>query len=106
MPRKTWLPPVDSGKPLDVADLSDMIPGPDPRFQTHGPGCRCGDGGCPWYRGERAREIYRDEMTPQQRQEADSMFAEAMRTPIEWQIRDSLLQAARPRRGWLGWFRR
>lgn len=45
-------------------------------------------------------------MTPQQRQEADEMYVEAMRSPQEWQLRASILEAMRPRRGWMGWFRR
>ena len=104
MSRKPWLPPLDSSKPLDVADLSDMVPGPDPAYQTHGPGCQCGDMGCPWYRGERAAKIYRN-LSAEDRRRMDNDFVEAMREPYEWQMIEAARAAMRPRRGWLGWFR-
>ena len=50
----------------DIGDLDYAVPGPDERFQSHGPGCGCGDLDCPWYKGEVARREY-EAQTPEQR---------------------------------------
>lgn len=44
----------------DLADLDYAVEGPDPRFQSHGPDCRCGDLDCPWFRGRHAAHVYRE----------------------------------------------
>ena len=64
-------------KPLDLADLDYAVEGPDRRFQDHGPGCRCGDLDCPWFRGMHAAHVYREQWGQQQRLEswADAVIA-------------------------------
>lgn len=88
MKRKMWVPPLDRNKPLDVADLDHIVPGPDPKYQTHGPGCTCGEVDCPWYRGEQAARIYRN-LPRDVRQRVDQEFIEAMRSTTEWQMIDA-----------------
>ena len=72
---------VTHGRRVDMADLDYAVEGPDRRFQGHGPGCRCGDIDCPWYRGERAAHVYREEMTSSERLADYAQVVEAFRSP-------------------------
>ena len=51
----------------DLGDLDYAVAGPDQRFQDHGPGCRCGDLACPWYRGMQAARVYREQWSQDER---------------------------------------
>ena len=51
----------------DLGDLDYAVAGPDARYQDHGPGCRCGNLECPWYRGMVAARRYRQEWSQEER---------------------------------------
>jgi hypothetical protein len=63
----------------DIGDLDYEIPGPDPRFQSHGPGCNCGDVECPWYAGELAHHRWHGEWSDARKALAKREAAEALR---------------------------
>lgn len=69
-------------KPIDLADLDYAVEGPDQRFQTHGPGCRCGDIECPWARGMMTAREYREKWTQEQRLKSWAETCEAMSGPV------------------------
>lgn len=106
--RQLWTPPNvnrggwKEGNAPDVSDLSDEIPGPDARYQDHGPGCRCGSMECPWYRGEETARRYRSLSSERQRELATEVW-DSFRSPEGWRIENqaAMLRAMqRPRRRW------
>ena len=100
--RKIWTPPNvnrggwKEGDAPDVADLSDAIAGPDSRYQTHGPGCGCGDLDCPWYRGEAVSRYYHNLPSREKRRLASEVW-DAFRSPEGWRYANlqALAQAMR-----------
>lgn len=68
-------------KTPDLADLDYAVEGPDRAYQSHGPGCRCKDPACPWWRGLETARIYREQWTTQQRLESWAEACAAMTGP-------------------------
>lgn len=75
-----WVPRSARKPPLELGDLAEAVPGPDPRYQSHGQGCQCGDLDCPWYAGEHAHLVF-ENASAAQRLKWAAESVEAMQAP-------------------------